>query len=167
MKKIPDTPRVQNRLFISALFFLSSIVSPPASYSQENLKLVVRAENGPVFFYLKGEKKDSTVSKNNNLFYFVCQESKKKNLLFYIENARIKATDNDSLIRLEYLPGLKYEAWFVNANDSTETKDQTEKWVLTSFLNGTSQVQKTQIKVQMHLKKQNEVLLENIYYYRD
>jgi hypothetical protein len=165
LKKIPETPRVQNRLFISALFFLSSIVIPLASYSQENLKLVVRAENGPVFFYLKGEKKDSTVSKNQNLFYLVCKVSQKKNLVFYIENARLKATNNDSLVQLEYLPGLKYEAWFVKAHDSTNV--ESENMVFTSFLNGTSLLSKDQIKVQIYFKKENEVLLENIYYYRD
>lgn len=140
-----------------------------ATYKAQSKVFKVEAANEWVYFYKKGAVTDSTLNSKNNQFFLVCKEVNKKNLLVYVENARFKPTKNDSLICLEYLPGLKYEAWFVNSEDSiiANGKTQKGKMVFTSFLNGTSQLHPNNILIQIYLKKENELLISNEYYYQD
>lgn len=154
---------------IRVLFFSFFLLFITASYSQSELKMKVRAENGLVYFYKKGESGDSVLTKHNNQFYLVCKEPQKKNLLIHIDNARLMPLGNDSTVFAEYLPGLKYEAWFVQSEDSlsADRTIQKGKMVFTSFLNGTTQVDKTRIRIQIYLKKENELILENVYDYKD
>jgi len=129
----------------------------------------VRAEDGLVYFYKKGKTGDSVLTKNSNQFYLVCKEVQKKNLHIHIDNARLLPTENDSTVFVEYLPGLKYEAWFIQAEDSlgADGKLQKGKMVFTSFLNGTTPLEKNKIRIQIYLKKENELVLSNVYYYKD
>jgi len=151
------------------LFFFVFLFFITTSFSQGELKMKVVANNGLVHFYKKGESGDSIISKHNNQFYLVCKERQKKNLLIHIDNARLMPLGNDSTVFAEYLPGLKYEAWFVQSDDSLSAEGtlQKGKMVFTSFLNGTTQVDKTRIRIQIYLKKENELILENVYYYKD
>lgn len=129
----------------------------------------VRADDGLVYFYKKGDAGDSVLNKANNQFYLVCKARQKKNVRFHIENARLMPAENDSTVFAEYLPGLKYEAWFVQSEDSlnVDGKMQKGKLVFTSFLNGTTPLEKNKIRIQIYLKKDNELILENLYYYKD
>jgi len=88
--------------------------------------------------------------------------------VLFTENGRFNSTENDSVIQLEYMPGLKYEAWFVFPEDSiTHDPLQNEKMEFHSFLNGTSQLNRNRIRIQVYLKKENEIVLENEFEYRD
>jgi hypothetical protein len=129
----------------------------------------VRADDGLVYFYKKGETGDSILTKRDNQFYLVCRERQKKEILIHVENARLMATENDSTVFADYLPGLKYEVWFVQSEDSlsADGKLQTGKMVFTSFLNGTTPLEKNKIRIQIYLKKENELILENVYDYKD
>jgi hypothetical protein len=155
--------RISNFFFFILFFFVTT------GYSQNKPKVVVRANDGLVYFYKEGVNADSTLTKEYASFYLICRERQKNNVLIYIDNARLMATENDSTVYAEYLPGLKYEAWFVQSEDSlgAEGKIQRGKMVFTSFLNGTTQVEKHKIRIQIYLKKENELILENVYDYKD
>jgi len=129
----------------------------------------VRTDDGLIYFYKKGLTGDSVLTKNNNQFYLACRERQKRDILIHIENARLMAGENDSLVYAEYLPGLKYEAWFVQSDDSLggDLSMPKGKMVFTSFLNGTTQGDKTKVRIQIYLKKENELVLTNEYYYKD
>lgn len=149
-------------MFCWQIFFATSLKAQPNVF-------YIKAENEWIYFYKTGQKADSVLTKHNNQFYLVCKESQKKNLLIQIDNARLMPMGNDSTVFAEYLPGLKYEAWFVQSEDSLSADGtiQKGKMVFTSFLNGTTQTDKTRIRIQIYLKKENELILENVYRYKD
>lgn len=153
-------------LFFHSLFFFGFVYS---SFSQPERTFRVRAGDGIIYFYKKGKTEDSILNKNNNVFYLLCKEQQKKNLLFQIENARLVATDNDSLIQVEHLPGLKYESWYIDSQDSvgTDGKAKPGKKYLSSFLNGTSSEEKNKVRIQIFLRKENERILENAFYFEN
>ncbi len=136
--------------------------------SQSNV-FYVKAGNEWIYFYKTGQIGDSILTKHNNQFYLLCRERQKKDILIYVENARLMAAENDSTVFVDYLPGLKYEAWFVQAEDSlgADGKLQKGKTVFTSFLNGTTPLEKNKIRIQIYLKRENELVLSNVYYYKD
>ncbi|MCU0359993.1 MAG: hypothetical protein MUF75_04630 [Bacteroidia bacterium] len=156
------------KLIIPVFFTLLNGLIPEC-FAQTKLKVLVRAEEGLIYFYKKGPVTDSTFTKTNTLFYLVCKPSQQRNILIGIDNARLMASKNDSLVYAEYLPGLKYEAWFVQSEDSLSADGtiQKGKMVFTSFLNGTTQVDTSRIRIQIYLKKENELILENTYYLKD
>lgn len=150
------------KIVLLANFFATAIKAQPNVF-------YVKAGNEWVYFYKTGRKEDSILSKHNNQFRLVCKQQQKKNLLIHIDNARLMPSGNDSTVFAEYLPGLKYEAWFVQSEDSLSADGtlQKGKMVFTSFLNGTTQVDKNRIRIQIYLKKENELILENVYDYKD
>jgi hypothetical protein len=154
---------------IPVLFIVVHFGLLPKCFAQTKLKVVVRAEEGLIYFYKKGPVADSTFNKKNTSFYLVCKPSQKKNILISIDNARLMASKNDSLVYAEYLPGLKYEAWYVHSEDSLNSNEKVkqDKMSLTSFLNGTTEFEKSRMRIQIYLKDKNELILENTYYYKD
>ena len=150
------------QIVLLANFIASALKAQPKVF-------YIKAGNEWIYFYKTGQKGDSVITKHNNEFRLVCKEHQKKNLLIQIDNARLMPLGNDSTVFAEYLPGLKYEAWFVQSDDSLSAEGtlQKGKMVFTSFLNGTTQVDKTRIRIQIYLKKENELILENVYYYKD
>jgi len=160
---------VRYLFLIKAIIFSAIVFFALPGSSQNKLKVTVKAGNGAVYFYHKGIKADSIIHKKNAFFYLVCKASQKKNILIHVENARLVSNKNDSLVYAEYLPGLKYEAWFVNLKDSLNSDGTiySERMQLHSFLNGTSTMDRNQIRVQIFMKKENELIFDNIYTYKD
>lgn len=157
------------RFCMRLLFFFTLLFLITKTYSQSGLKMKVRADNGLVYFYKKGAIADSVLTKHNNQFHLVCRERQKKNILIHIENARLMPSGNDSTVFAEYLPGLKYEAWFVPSEDSVGADGTLKKGktFIVSFLNGTTLLDRSRVRIQIYLKKENELVLENVYYYRN
>ena len=160
---------MQYLFLIKAIFFSAIVFFALPCSSQNKLKVTVRAGNGAVYFYHKGIKTDSIIHKKNAFFYLLCKASQKKNILIHVENARLVPDENDSLVFAEYLPGLKYEAWFMNSKDSLNSDGTIypERIQLHSFLNGTSSLDRNQIRVQIFMKKENELIFDQIYTYKD
>lgn len=148
--------------YLKALIFFISLTY--SARAQINLNFEVRKENEPIYFFQKGEKRD-TLSKSN-MFYLLVSDLLKKDVLIQTENAQIRLTENDSLIRIQYLPGMKYECWYMDTENS-QSLSNTNEVVLASFVNGTSQLALGKIQIKISKKKSEEVLIQNTFYYKD
>ena len=159
----PDQKSPQ--LFLSLTFVIVSFFL----HDQEFSEIHIRKSADHFYFFQKGEKKD-TISKNaHDIFYLLCGDSLKKNLVFYIENARLLGLPNDSMVQLQYLPGHSYEAWFVKtkSEQGVAGNHSTTKLILNSFLNGSSALPQRSIRIRILNKKDENWILENNFYYLD
>ncbi len=82
------------------------------------------------------------------------------------ENAQIQFTENDSLIRIQYLPGMKYESWYVKEEDQSYSTHK-KRLILKNFVNGTSQLDRGKVSIKISRKKEENVLIQNLFYYKD
>jgi hypothetical protein len=157
-------PESLQRLLSFSFLFLCSFL-----HSQVLSEIHIRKSADHFYFFQKGEKKD-TISKNaHDIFYLLCGDSLKKNLVFQIENARLLGLPNDSMVQLQYLPGHSYEAWFVKTKSEQDVagNHSTTKLILHSFLNGSSAFPRTSIRIRILNKKDENWILENNFYYLD
>lgn len=142
-------------LVLSLFFFLST-------FSQTTTFIKVKKQNELVYFYQKGVKSDTITVQNNNLFYFVLNDSLKLSTQLLLENATCVKTDNDSIIKIIFMPGLKYEAKY------TKGKFETSKELkFVSLINGTTSFDKNQILIQVVATLKDEPLIENKFYFKN
>jgi hypothetical protein len=132
--------------------------------SQTQASFEVRKPNDLIYFFEKGAKRDTLVK--DNLFYLVISDSLKNNILIQTENAQIQLTENDSLIRIQYLPGMKYESWYVMQEDQWGSSKK-KKLILKNFVNGTSQMDRGKVSFKISRKKEEDILIQNAFYYKD
>ncbi|MDX2173336.1 MAG: hypothetical protein SFY56_09460 [Bacteroidota bacterium] len=132
------------------------------AFSQTTTVIKVKKQNELVYFYQKGIKSDTLSVLKNNLFYFVLNDSLKLSTQLLLENATCVKTDNDSIIKIIFMPGLKYEAKY------TKDKFDTSKGLkFVSLINGTTTFDKNQILIQVVSTLKNEPLIENKFYYKN
>jgi hypothetical protein len=142
-------------LIILGLFYFNSI------YSQSATKIKVKKQNYLVYFYQKGIKSDTITALKNNLFYFVLSDSLKFSTKLLLENASYVKTDNDSIIKLIFMPGLKYEAKFtIDSINNKHCKFE-------SLINGTTTFDKNKILIQVMSAFKDEPLIENKFYFKN
>ncbi len=150
--------------FVFYFLFVAGMLS-----AQNPQKIKFQKNSGVIYFFIKGNGNDSVVSKTNDLFYFIVPDSLKKGTVLFVENGQLLKTANDSLVRLNYMPGLKYESQFV-INETPQPGDPKKlkkDFNLISLINGASSYQKNKILIQVVNKKEDKVLIENVFYYKN
>ena len=120
-----------------------------------------------IYFFPKGANTDSVVKNSNDLFYLVVPDSLKKHIVVYVENGKLVKTTNDSLVKLNYTQGLKYESQFVISEVAEAPKKLKKEFELISLINGASSYEKNKILIQIINKKEEKVVIENIFFYRN
>ena len=152
----------------SFFFFVSLGLS---SQPVEKIKFAKTSYN--FLFFQKGTKSD-TISKNKSeLFYFIIPDSLKQDVVISVENGRLQKTGNDSLLRLEYLPGLQYETFFskieglkLGVDQKKSTKKSMIALEIKTLINGVSDKEKNTVTIKISSKKEEKVILENTFYYQ-
>ncbi|MEO6302894.1 MAG: hypothetical protein ABIP51_06960 [Bacteroidia bacterium] len=150
--------------FIFYFLFIAGTIT-----AQTTQKIKFQKTSNLIYFFLKNNTKDSVLSKTNDLFYFVVPDSLKKTTVVFIENGQLLKTSNDSIVRLNYMPGLKYESQFV-INEIPQTggsKSLKREFNMISLINGATASQKNKINIQVVNKKEDKVLIENSFFYKD
>lgn len=148
------------------LFFFFGFVNANAQ-APEKIKFQKNA--ALIYFFAKGAKADSVIKNTNDLFYLVIPDSLKKFVTVYVENGKLIKTINDSIVKLNYMQGLKYESQFIinEVPADANSKSLKKKFDMISLINGASSYQKNKILVQIINKKEEKVVIENIFFYRD
>ncbi|MBA3679869.1 MAG: hypothetical protein H0W73_01585 [Bacteroidetes bacterium] len=150
-------------IFYAFIFFISGSIC-----SQTPQKIKFQKNSTLIYFFPKESKTDSFISTSNDLFYLVVPDSLKRSIAIYVENGKILRSGNDSIVRLSYLPGLKYESLYV----IKETKDPGDKklkkeFEFISLINGASSYAKNKMLVQIINKNEEKVVIENVYIYKN
>src|SRR5690606_1963388 len=96
----------------------------------------------------------------HDLFYVKVPDTLKNDLAFWIENAQLQFFQADTVLKIKYVPGLRYEAYFLK-KDSAEVK---YKW--SNFVNGPAAIEKNKIRIQIFGRKDHDLLLENNFVYK-
>jgi hypothetical protein len=112
-------------------------------------------------FYQLGKICDTVSAGKGDLFYLSVPDSLKKQVSVLIENGKLDLVKNDSLVKLSYLPGLRYEGLFVSKDSNPESP-----FVFKSLINGISTTEKKKILIRIVNKKKDKALLEKEYYFR-
>ncbi|HQQ93385.1 MAG TPA: hypothetical protein PLQ93_02425 [Bacteroidia bacterium] len=146
------------------LWFL--LLTPFIYFSQDTSIITVRKPDEQFFFYQAGEESDRISKNSHDVFVLICGDKLKKDLVFLTENARLLLSEKDSLVRLQYLPGLKYEAWYAKEDQGSGFANESI-WVFQSYLNGTSNLDRKSVRIRVLNKKKDELWIENVFLFTD
>lgn len=138
------------------------------THSQIPEKIKLKKDLSQIYFFIKGAVTDSIIKNNNDTFYLIVPDSLKKTTVIAIENGQLLKTSNDSLVRLNYMYGLKYESQYVINELPIQkgSKKFKKEFELISLINGTSSYQKNKIGVQIINKKEEKIIIETSFYVR-
>jgi len=138
----------------SIIFFILFI--PWFSFSQEIQIFHFKKEHAFVFFQ-KGTKSDTIIKNKNDVFYFIVPDSLKNRISVLVENGQLQTTSNDSLVKLNYLFGMKYETFF-QKNGNGEQK-------LRTLTNGATEHPRQNILLEVLDRKTGNMILKNTFFY--
>ena len=113
-------------------------------------------------FYQSGKATDTIAPGKADLFYLSVPDSLKKQIVIHVENGKLDLMNNDSLVKLSHLPGLRYEGLFVNKDANPESP-----LVFKSLINGISTTEKRKVVVKIMNKRKDKLILEKEYYFRE
>ncbi len=89
------------KFICSILLFIS--LSSSAQYA-----LKVKKEDNRFIFFQKGTKNDTLIKNKTDLFYIKLPDSLRQNIEILVINGQFIKTDNDTIYKLRYVPGMKY-----------------------------------------------------------
>jgi hypothetical protein len=135
------------------IVLLIIIVSTPA-FCQDLPTIKLKKERDLVFFQ-KGVKRDTISQNNGDLFYLIISRRQMALMTMTIDNGSLVNTSNDSLYRLTYLPGLKYEMTY-GVSDSAR---------LRPVIDGASAVPREKILIKITDRADGKMMLSNWFYY--
>lgn len=142
-----------------------------ALQAQNTATINVKKEQHYFLFFQKEKKTDTINNAHNNVFYLLVPDTLKELLVFNSENAQIVKTKNDSLVKLNYLPGLKYEFIYEAEKKEFSTKEEIERkhnlksGTYKTLINGTTELEPGKIRIQISHRKTLKLLHEiNLFY---
>lgn len=131
-----------------------------ACFSQTVEKIKIRKDHKTLYFFQKGKASDTISPGLHDLFYINVSDTLKNDITFWIENAQLQSHSADTLLKIKYIPGLRYEAYYAR-KDSAGTKYH---W--SNFVNGAATIEKNKIRIQIFDRKDHELLLENNFVFK-
>ena len=140
------------------VYFVISLSACLTGFSQNPDIIRIKKDKGYVLFFQKGSRSDTLLKNRNNLFYMLVPDSLKANVLFSVENGQLIKTTNDSLVQLNYLPGLSYEYKYILKIEGQSTifyksnlpkNLRTKQGQYETLINGTSDFEEGKIRVQI------------------
>jgi hypothetical protein len=112
-----------------------------------------------VYFFQVGTETDTITEKKGNLFYLVVPDSMKERIAVDVENGQLRLTDNDSIVKLNHVPGIRYESVFV--------KDpKTQTYEFKTLVNGASGQEGNIIHIKINDRKEEKVDMESAYIFK-
>lgn len=143
----------------SKVIFFVFLFTHEAAHSQPVESIKLRKNGASVYFFQKGLKKDTITAGVADLFYFIAGDSAKAHLSIWVENGRLVRSENDSLLKFEYLPGLKYETIFSHSLGTGNA------FITKSLINGSTDRDRRQVVIRIYDRKEEKFILENTFYY--
>ena len=109
------------------------------------------------YFFQAGIASDTIRRGQGDMFYLQVPDSLKDMISIAVENGRLLATANDSLVRLHFLPGVSYESRFHLSEKG---------WELKSQINGAAQLPRDMILITVSHRMRGR-LITNRYVYAE
>jgi len=125
----------------------------------QDIAVVHLKKEKPLLFFQKGVKSDTIIKNKNDVFYLSVPDSLESSISIQVENGRLEPLAKDTLIKLVYLKGLKYESLFLR----TEGKRSSE---FKTLINGASELENSLIRIRLFDRRSGKVILENLFFYR-
>jgi len=156
------------QVILPVLFFLAS-----KSASAQPIEKIKFAKNATlIYFFQKGPKSDSVIKNKSDLFYLLVPDSMKASFSLIIDNGRLTKTTNDSVFKLENMPGLKYETFYQKSEAPSNTPNRHNNhqslppvYELQTLINGTTEKERNTILIRITDKKNEKLILENNFYF--
>ena len=133
--------------------------------AQETQKIRFSKNSDMVYFFQIGNKSDNVIKNESDRFYFVLNDSLKANIYLDVENGKFNRTENDSILKLEFLPGMKYETVYLKKAEEGQVANSKSHLELKTQVNGASEFDKYRIRIRVVDRRRNEILMENVYRY--
>lgn len=145
---------------VRRLLFLLSFINFCFTGIAQQERIYVRSERDLVYFYPSTPIPQDSCLGTGARFYLFALPASRPGFKMLIENARFIATENDSIFRFEYLPGMQYEILYqaVAAERADDTERNYRNWRLTTLLNGSSALPKEEVRIRIY-KERGEFLL--------
>lgn len=148
-------------LYISFTFLLYSTIF----FAQSNNLLKFKKDTQQLYFFQKENQNDSIIKNQNDLFYLVITSNYKSNISILLDNGQLIETNNDSIFKLIYIGGFKYESFFNVVDNVNQNNLQPKPFEYKTLINGLSNLEKNRIKIQIINKKEDIIILENNFIY--
>lgn len=148
-------------LYIFFTFLLYSTIF----FAQSNNLLKFKKDTQQLYFFQKENQNDSIIKNQNDLFYLVITSNYKSNISILLDNGQLIETNNDSIFKLIYIGGFKYESFFNVVDNVNQNNLQPKPFEYKTLINGLSNLEKNRIKIQIINKKEDIIILENNFIY--
>lgn len=145
--------------FLCAYFVFSN-----CSSAQNEEKIRFKKEQGFVYFFQKGQYRDTLQKNQGDVFYLIVPDSLKPYLSIQVDNAQLLKTENDSLVSVNYVKGFNYESLYIAIEPAAKTKTKQKAFEFKTLVNGVSMVQTNRIEIKFLDKREKSVLLKNTFY---
>jgi hypothetical protein len=135
--------------------------------AQVPAKIKFKKNPSLIYFFQKGVASD-TISKNkSNQFYLIVPDSLKESTVVLIDNAQLLLNKNDSLVNIHYMAGFQYENIYTVKETLESSIKKIKHYEFKSLINGTSALPLPVIKIRILNKKEDEIILENTFFYKE
>lgn len=154
----------------TALKILLFSLSFGALSAQPVEKIHFAKDESLIYFFQKGPAGDTILKNKSDLFYLLVPDVLKPDISILVDNGRILATGNDSLVRVEFIKGLRYESMYTLREEDQPTakkKAPKVKRILSTFINGTAPEGRENIMViSIVNRKEEQTVFGNVFYYK-
>lgn len=123
-------------------------------------------KDSPLIFFQKDRNSDTLYRKDEQVFYLLVSDALKKSLSIEVENGQMISALSDSLVKINYLPGFKYESLFI-LSESSKTKGTLPEYEFKTRIDGTSVLTQTKISVSFINKATGGLILQNVFFYKN
>ncbi len=129
----------------------------------QNFEIIkVKREPHFVYFFQKGTKSDTIVKNKSDVFYYVVPDSLKPFITISTENGQLVATNNDSLVKFNFIKGIRYELIF-----SCQTPhSKKDSLIFKTLINGAMNYQHEFVVINIIDKRTNTRIITNNFFYK-
>lgn len=152
---------ISQHFFLFVLFLFGS-----TGFGQSVEKIKFKKDKSLIYFFQKDEKTDTLNRLSEHFFYLVIPDTLKKDLSIEVENAQLMLTSSDSIVKLNHLPGFKYESFYAAKENEAGKKTKTRKYEFKTMVDGTSIYPQDKIIISLINKRTGGLILENVFYFK-
>jgi hypothetical protein len=141
------------------------IICLTVSLKAQNTEPIRFRKDQQIIFTQKGSKTDTLSKGRGDLFYLMIPDSLKEDVSIYTQNAQFMPTANDSIKKLNYIPGHNYESFYIRKLYENK-KNPKPKPEFSTLVNGASLLGKDEIIIEIVNRKTGELIIKDHFYYR-
>ena len=142
------------------ILFLTFFAELPA---QSIKKIKFAKSDSLIYFFQLEQNSDTLKSSDLQLFYLAVPENQKCCIRIDVENGMFEKTDNENVLKLIYVPGIKYETLYRRDTRPTAKPGYSAPWELNTRVNGSSSLTRGNINCRVVERDAGQALIENLF----